>query len=259
MSLRIQQLVIRRGKALIVPGLDLAPLPSGTVTALIGPNGAGKSTLIHALAGSLPAHGSVTLDGIDLASLSHDRRCQEVGLLPQTLPQAAGLTVYELLLGGLLTLGVSQESAEHRIEHRLAELGLSHLAMRSMATLSGGQRQMVALAQLLARQPRLLLLDEPSSALDLHWQLAMVEAITRDVRERNSIALLALHDLNLALRCCERIIVLSDGQCAADGAPLDVLDPALLARVYGIEGRIEPCSQGRPVFVLDRLVHHSTP
>lgn len=254
MSLQISQLTVLRGKVPVVQSLDLAPLPPGSVTALIGPNGAGKSTLIHALAGLLPARGQMLLDGTPLASLPHSERCRQVGLLPQTLPQAAGLSVYELLLGGLLTLGVPKPQAEQRIEQGLQQLRLGHLAMRPMAALSGGQRQMVALAQLLARQPRLLLLDEPSSALDLHWQLAMVEAISRDVRERGSIAVLALHDLNLALRSCERIIVLAEGRCAADGAPLDVLNPELLARVYGITGRVEQCSQGRPVFVLDQLV-----
>lgn len=254
MSLQISQLTVLRGKVPVVPSLDLAPLPPGSVTALIGPNGAGKSTLIHALAGLLPARGQMLLDDVPLASLPHSERCRQVGLLPQTLPQAAGLSVYELLLGGLLTLGVPKPQAEQRIEQGLQQLRLGHLAMRPMAALSGGQRQMVALAQLLARQPRLLLLDEPSSALDLHWQLAMVEAISRDVRERGSIAVLALHDLNLALRSCERIIVLAEGRCAADGAPLDVLNPELLARVYGITGRVEQCSQGRPVFVLDQLV-----
>ncbi|MEJ2794931.1 ABC transporter ATP-binding protein [Iodobacter sp. LRB] len=255
MSLQISQLNIVRGKVAVVQSLDLAPMPPGSITALIGPNGAGKSTLIHALAGSLPARGQMLLDGVPLASLTHRERCQQVGLLPQILPQGAGLTVYELLLGGLLTLGLPHHQAEQRIEQGLQQLRLSHLAMRAMSSLSGGQRQMVALVQLLARQPRLLLLDEPSSALDLHWQLAMVEAISRDVRERGSIAVLALHDLNLALRCCERIIVLSEGRCAADGSALEVLDPDLLAKVYGITGRIEQCSQGRPIFVLDHLVH----
>ncbi|WP_028448521.1 ABC transporter ATP-binding protein [Chitinibacter tainanensis] len=254
MSLQINDLQVIRGHTRTIDGLDLAPLPAGSVTALIGPNGAGKSTLIHAIAGLLPARGQLSLHGQPLATLSPVARSRLVGLLPQTLPQAAGLTVYELLLGGLLTGGLSRAEAEARIEHYLASLQLTPLAMRPLATLSGGQRQMVALAQLLARQPALLLLDEPNSALDLHWQLALVEAIRNDARERGSIALLALHDLNLALRCCERLIVLDGGQCVADGPPLSVLSPALLAQVYGIHGRVEACSQGRPIFVLDQLV-----
>nr|WP_157314754.1 ABC transporter ATP-binding protein [Chitinibacter sp. GC72] len=254
MSLQINNIKVLRGNTPVIPGLTLAPLAPGSVTALIGPNGAGKSTLIHAIAGLLRAQGQISLHGQAIAGLSHDERCRRIALLPQSLPQAAGLTVYELLLGGLLTLGLPLREAEARIASYLAQLQLSALAMRPLSTLSGGQRQMVALAQLLARQPELMLLDEPNSALDLHWQLALVEAIRRDVRERNSIALLALHDLNLALRCCDRIIVLHHGQCAADGAPLAVLTPDLLAQVYGITGRVEQCSQGRPIFVLDQLV-----
>ncbi|WP_027467380.1 ABC transporter ATP-binding protein [Deefgea rivuli] len=253
MSLQVLELNVKQGNTQVISQLNLLPLTAGSVTALIGPNGAGKSTLIHALAGLLPARGQIILHGQSLPQLAHDERCRRVALLPQSLPQSTGLTVYELLLGGLLTLGLAPHEAEVRIARYLSQLHLSNLAMRPLATLSGGQRQMVALAQLLARQPELLLLDEPNSALDLHWQLALVEAIRTDVRERNSIALLALHDLNLALRCCDRIIVLHDGQCAADGTPLVVLTPALLAKVYGIEGRIEHCSQGKPMFVLDQM------
>ncbi len=254
MSLTITNLQVTYGKKSILHGLNLEPLAAGSVTALIGPNGAGKSTLIHALAGLVAASGQMTLHDQPLAKMSHDERCRRVGLLPQGIPQAAGLTVYELMLAGLLMIGLRKSEAEARIEHYLASLRLSELAMRSMATLSGGQRQMVALAQLLARQPQLLLLDEPSSALDLHWQLALVEAIRADVRERDSIALVALHDLNLALRCCDRIVVLTDGACIAEGAPLNVLDSRLLAEVYGVVARIEQCSQGRPIFVLDQLI-----
>lgn len=254
MSLQLSNVSVTRGKARIIDALSLPPLPPGSMTALIGPNGAGKSTLIHTIAGLLPASGELLLDGQPLPALPYDERCRRVGLLPQTLPQAAGLTVYELLLGGLRTLGISHHTAETRIEDVLQRLRLTPLALRPLATLSGGQRQMIALAQLLARQPRLLLLDEPSSALDLHWQLAMVEAIRSEVQQRQSIALLALHDINLALRSCERVIVLANGRCAADGEPLTVLSPDLLAGVYGIRGQIEQCSLGRPVFVLDRLI-----
>jgi iron complex transport system ATP-binding protein len=253
MSLQVLELNVKQGNTQVISQLDLLPLGAGTVTALIGPNGAGKSTLIHALAGLLPARGQIILHGQSLSQLAYDERCRRVALLPQSLPQSTGLTVYELLLGGLLTLGLARHEAEARIDSYLSQLQLSHLGMRPLATLSGGQRQMVALAQLLARQPELLLLDEPNSALDLHWQLALVEAIRTDVQERNSIALLALHDLNLALRCCDRIIVLHRGQCAADGTPLSVLTPELFEAVYRIKGRIEHCSQGRPIFVLDSM------
>ena len=106
---------------------------------------------------------------------------------------------------------------------------------------------------MLARRPRVLLLDEPSSALDLHWQLAMLEAVRNDVAERQAIAVLALHDINLAMRSCDRVLVLSERRCQTDGAPLEVITPELVRRVYGVEGRVERCSQGRPVFLLDQL------
>ncbi len=253
MSLQLDNLSVRRGGQTVLDGLNLPPLPAGSLTALIGPNGAGKSTLIHALAGLLPFQGEASLQGVSLRQLAPAERARRVGLLPQTLPQGSGLSVYEFLLVGLRAAGASAREAEQASEAMLVELGLLPLALKRMDTLSGGQRQMVALAQALARRPGLLLLDEPNSALDLHWQLTMLDAVQRVVAERQAVALLALHDLNLALRSCARVIVLAGGRCRADGPPQQVLSPSLLAEVYGVLGRIEHSSRGEALFVLERL------
>ncbi|WP_374496580.1 ABC transporter ATP-binding protein [Vogesella indigofera] len=255
MSLQITALSVQRQRRCIVEDVSLAtPLAAGSLTALVGPNGAGKSTLIHALAGLLPSSGQLLLDGASLSALPLRQRSRQVALLPQSLPQSVGLSPYELLLGGLLANGVGRREAETRIDAVLRRLGLLALAMQRLDTLSGGQRQMVALAQVLARQPRLLLLDEPTSALDLRWQLAVLGAVGEDVRQRGAIGVIALHDLNLALRACDRVLVLAGGRLQADGAPDAVLDAALLRRVYGIAARIEPCSQGRPQLIVDQLL-----
>ncbi|XZG70477.1 ABC transporter ATP-binding protein [Chitinibacteraceae bacterium HSL-7] len=254
MSLSIDHLKVTRGRTTIIDALTLPPFERGTLTALIGPNGAGKSTLIHAISGLLPASGRVVLDGSDIAHQPAAQRARHVGLLPQSLPAASELSAYELLLGALTTLGLTSTDAEARIDSVLEQLDLAEFAFRPMGTLSGGQRQMIALAQLLARQSDVLLLDEPNSALDLYWQLKMMDAVRHDVRQRNSIALLALHDLNLALRCCDRIVVMERGQLAADGPAASVIAPELLARVYHVAGHVETCSSGRPLFVLDHLI-----
>ncbi len=118
--------------------------------------------------------------------------------------------------------------------------------------MSGGQRQMVGLAQVLVRQPGLMLLDEPTSALDLHWQLNVLNAVRAATRHNGAIALVASHDLNLALRFCDQVLVLSPGGKATLGLAEQVLTPALLAHTYGIEARIERCSHGHPIVLADR-------
>ncbi|MBO6852024.1 MAG: ABC transporter ATP-binding protein, partial [Marinobacter sp.] len=138
------------------------------------------------------------------------------------------------------------------IETVFATLGIRDLALRSLAEMSGGQRQMVVLAQVLVRQPGLMLLDEPTSALDLHWQLNVLNAVHAATWQRGAIALVASHDLNLALRFCDQVLVLSPGGHACLGRPQDTLTPALLARTYGIEARIERCSRGHPIVLADR-------
>ncbi|MDN3546422.1 MAG: ABC transporter ATP-binding protein [Roseateles asaccharophilus] len=255
MSLKIQALAVRRGGRTIIAGLDAVPFEPGSLTAVLGPNGAGKSTLIQALAGLLASKGSVELDGQNLNTLAPLHRSHKVGLLPQSLPEATGLVAYELLLGGVLASGASRAEAEQRIEEVLDRLDLRALAMARLDTLSGGQRQMMALAQVLARRPRLMLLDEPTSALDLYWQLAVLEAVREDARRRGSMVLMALHDLDLALRHCDRVLVLASGAKLVDGAPREVLTPDLLARVYGIDARVETCSHGRPRLLVDGLLN----
>jgi iron complex transport system ATP-binding protein len=254
MSLQISQLAVRRGERQIISALDIPPLLPGTLTALVGPNGAGKSTLIHALAGLLKASGELVLNGTLLNGLSPLARSQKVGLLPQTLPQCVGLSAFELLLGSLQIAGIGHQLSVQRIEQVLSRLQLTELAFRQLDTLSGGQRQMIALAQVLIREPELMLLDEPTSALDLRWQLAVLSAIAEEARTKQKIAVLALHDLNLALRICDRILVLHQGRIVADGIPQEVLSSELLARVYGIEGRIEQASCGRPYLFVDQLI-----
>ena len=240
----------------VLEGLDLERIAPGALVALVGPNAVGKSTLLKAIAGLRPVRGQVLLDGTDLATLPPRERLRRVGYLPQALPQATSLVAYESMLSALRAsrpdLGAAQ--AETAIAHVFATLGLDALALRPLNELSGGQRQMIGLAQVLVRAPRLLLLDEPTSALDLRWQLQVLQAVRALVDEGQTLALIAVHDLNLALRFCDRIVVLGQGRVLAAGRPADVLTPALLRAAYGVRARIEHCSLGHPLVLADEAI-----
>ncbi|HRH86200.1 MAG TPA: ABC transporter ATP-binding protein [Rubrivivax sp.] len=244
------------GRREVVRDFALPPLPPGTLAAVVGANAAGKSTLLKGIAGLCTARGSVRLDAEELTQLNCAQRLQRVGYLPQQLPQGSSLVVYEALLAALLG-GTRQRvsaAADATAERVLNELGLRALALRRLDELSGGQRQMVGLAQVMVRSPRLLLLDEPTSALDLRWQLRVLGTVRELTRRAGCIALVAIHDLNLALRYCDRIVVLGSGRLLAAGEPQATLDAALLARAYGVAARVERCSLGFPVVLVDHAI-----
>lgn len=240
----------------VLEELDLQRIAPGTLVALVGPNAVGKSTLLKAIAGLRPVRGQVLLDGTDLATLRPRERLRRVGYLPQALPQATSLVAYESMLSALRAsrpdLGTAQ--AEAAIASVFTTLGLDALALRPLNELSGGQRQMIGLAQVLVRAPRLLLLDEPTSALDLRWQLQVLQAVRALVSEGQTLALIAVHDLNLALRFCDCIVVLGQGRVLSAGPPTDVLTPALLRTAYGVRARIERCSLGHPLVLADEAI-----
>ena len=240
----------------VLEGLDLEPIAPGNLVALVGPNAVGKSTLLKAIAGLRPVRGQVLLDGTDLAPLPSRERLRRVGYLPQALPQATSLVVYEAMLSALRASrpDLQREQAEATIARVFATLGLDALALQPLNELSGGQRQMIGLAQVLVRAPRLLLLDEPTSALDLRWQLQVLQAVRALVNAGQTLAVIAVHDLNLALRFCDHIVVLGRGRVLAAGRPVEVLTPELLRTAYGVRARIEHCSQGHPLVLADEAL-----
>jgi len=246
------------GRRTVLSGLELETVPPGSLVAVIGPNAAGKSTLLKAIAGLRPASGRIVLDGEDLAAMAAHRRVRLVGYLPQVLPQGTSLVAYEAVLAALRAVR-GDGPAEVAIDAVFDQLGLRDLALRRLGEMSGGQRQMVGLAQALVRRPRLLLLDEPTSALDLRWQLTVLETVRAIAARDRSIALLAMHDLNLALRACDRVVVLAHGRLLTAGPPEQAMNPDVLRRAYGIEGRVERCSQGFPIVLSDRAVPRSEP
>lgn len=246
-GLVIEDLHVAYGRTVVVPGLS-ARLPRGAVVGLIGPNGCGKSTTIRALAGVQPSHGRVDLDGVSGPALQ-----QSTGYMPQELPGDVALTALEsVLVAGRRGRAWRTRRSEIAQAHAaLDRLDVAHLADRSLAHCSGGQRQLIALAQSLARDPQLILLDEPTSALDLRHQVTVLAEVRRRVHgsspdasaeaergARAALAVVALHDLNLAARFCDQLLLMREGRIVSSGAPEDVLAPTTLREVYGIHARV---------------------
>jgi iron complex transport system ATP-binding protein len=247
--LQVRQLTVGYKRGTVLHGIDLPDVTPGQVIALVGPNGAGKSTLLRSLAGLLPATGNIRLGALDLLRCNRRERAAVLGFMPQTLPDGIALSVLETLLGALRggdplsALGSAHQQHEQACAV-LEQLGIMHLALQPLDSLSGGQRQMVSLAQAVIRQPRLLLLDEPTSALDLRYQNDVMSMV-RQLADQGRIVVVVLHDLGLAARWADRIMVLERGRLYAAGTPQDTLTPAMLEQVYRVQARVERCSQGR--------------
>ena len=256
MSLSIEGLTVRYGERVILPDLTLQPLRAGHVAALVGPNGAGKSTLLRAIAGLTPAEGRVRLDDLELSRMSVAERARHVAYMPQTLPQDVALTVLETVIAALEASpsapGLHQ--AEERALAALERVGALDLAMKRLDRLSGGQRQVAGLAQAIVREPRVLLLDEPTSALDLRHQLEVFRLAQAYARENDAIVVIVLHDLQAAARVSDHVVVLAQGRVQVEGAPQAAITPAVLAEVWQVRARVEPCRQGQIQVMVDDVL-----
>ena len=221
---------------LVVRDVSLTSMP-GTMTAIIGSNGSGKSTLIRMLAGLLrPQSGTIQLGGIPFENWQPQLRAREIAYVPQSTATAFPFPVIDMVLSGRTpyTLRFRLENAHDReiAMGALEAAGASHLAGRSFTSLSGGERQMVILARALAQEPRLLLLDEPSSALDLKHRATLIRTLARLRETKNLGVIMVTHDLQLS-GAFDRILALRCGEVAATGTPDEVLRDNLLREVYG--------------------------
>lgn len=227
--------------------VDVALRP-GSLTGIIGPNGAGKSTLIRALLGLVrPAAGEVRIDGEPVARMARPAIARRVAYLPQGQTLHWPLSVERLVaLGRLPHLGplsriTPADSA--LIDAAMARADVAHLRDRVATELSGGERARVLLARALAVGAPALIADEPLASLDPGHQIDVMDLLSREARE-GALVVAVLHDLTLAARYCDRLLLLSEGRLVADGAPADVLTARTLAGVYGIGARIEESENG---------------
>lgn len=243
MTLEIEGLGFSYGDRRVLDDLDLE-MGKG-VTAILGPNGAGKSTLVKCIAGvHRPDGGTIRFDGYDM--LSGRRDGPSLAYLSQELPRTVGATVLEVMLLGrvrTLSISVTEEDIE-KCYWALELLHLEDLAPRDLGELSGGQCQMVMVAQCLVADPELMLLDEPMNNLDLRRELEMFETVCGITRERGLTTVAVLHDINFAARYADSIAVIRDGEVYDHGAPRDVLTQEMIRDVYGVEAEVEVGSSG---------------
>ncbi len=235
-------------------------LDSGQTHVIIGPNGTGKSTLLKTLFGDFqPQQGEVRFEG-ELLSRKHlGEWRQRFGYMPQDIRLDVGLSVLEVVLLGqldALSLKLGNRLLEAAL-HALDQIGLLHLANRDVRTLSGGQCQMVLFAQALMRQPKILMLDEPVSALDLHFQQVLLDHLDKNTKQHGWVSIMILHDLNLAAQYADNLLVLKEGKLVAQGAPKDILTPELVHEVYGVTAEVMMDSVGVPFVRTQRRGPHA--
>jgi cobalamin transport system ATP-binding protein len=246
--LEVEGLEAGYGDVLVLHGVSLR-VGAGELVCIVGPNGAGKSTLLRALAGLVDHHGTVALDGEPIRRLGRREVARRVAVVPQAPQMPVGMTIREYVLLGR-TPYVSYAGREGRhdraaVEQALARLDLLELADRQLGTLSGGERQRAVLARALSQQAPLLLLDEPTTALDAGRQQEALELIDALRLDAGLTVVAAMHDLTLAGQYAPRLMLLSGGRVVAQGAASEVLTEALVAEHYGarvrvIEGAVIP-------------------
>ena len=252
--LAAEQVRLAYGDRVVVDSLDLELL-DGSFTAVVGPNGCGKSTLLKALGRLLrPSSGQVVLDGKPIAKTPTREVARVLGMLPQTPVAPEGLTVADLVARGRHPhqswLRQWSRDDEDVVAEALAWTDMADLADRPVDALSGGQRQRAWISMALAQGTDLLLLDEPTTYLDLSHQIDVLELVARLHAERGRTVAVVLHDLNLAARYAQRLVAMKDGVVVASGTPHDVLTEQLLAEVFDLEARVidDPVS-GTPMVV----------
>jgi iron complex transport system ATP-binding protein len=253
-SLEVQDLALGYGDRVVIESLDLAVRPGG-ITVIVGANACGKSTLLRSMSRLLaPRKGRVVLDGKEVHRTPAKELARTMGLLPQSPIAPEGITVADLVgrgrhpHQGMFTRWSREDDAA--VAAALEATHTSDLAERSVDELSGGQRQRVWIAMALAQQTDLLLLDEPTTFLDVSHQVEVLDLLTDLNRERGTTIVMVLHDLNLAARYADQLIALADGRLHAMGEPAQVLTEDSVRAVFGLESRVIPDpTTGRPLML----------
>lgn len=235
MTLYIENVNAWYGRHQVLHDAQVGSLEAGTMVGVIGPNAAGKSTLVKALMGLVKTSGRMQWIRED-GQVFEGRALRNIsGYVPQDLPGGVALSAFESVVISAQRyagLGTPRGTALERASDACDELGISSIADRNLANLSGGQRQLVSIAQVVASHPQILLLDEPTSALDIHRQVQVLNLMHTISRQDNALVLVVLHDLNLAARLCDRIVVVAGGKITHAGIPQDVITADVIRETY---------------------------
>jgi len=241
LNLIVKDLQFGYNSRTILNGISLELRPK-EMLGVIGPNGSGKSTLIQCIDGLLrPETGSILLNGKELKDISRKELARKVGYVPQTTSRSffPSTVIDTVLMGKRPHLGWRSSNKDVKnVIQVLRLIGIEDLAMRDINELSGGQQQKVLIARALAQEPAMLLLDEPTSNLDIKHQLEVVEIIREKVMEKSISAIMAVHDLNLAAKYTDRIVMMKDGKVFATGTPESVLTTENIRAVYGVVAEV---------------------
>ncbi len=246
--LELDHLTVQRGSLTVVKAIN-AQFHSGKIYTLLGANGAGKSSLLKAIFGELAFLGNIRYQDTVQRKAHLMAWRKPIAYMPQDSHTDAELNTLEVvLLGRMDALGrhISDDLMREAID-LMAQLNIAELAHRPISALSGGQRQLAMFAQALLRRPKILLLDEPVSALDMAHQINLLQKVRHYTQEHHLICLMVLHDLSLAAQFSDELLLLANGKIQAQGTPQAVLQPQILRQVYRVDIEILTSSQGLPV------------
>ncbi|MFF2633675.1 ABC transporter ATP-binding protein [Microbacterium sp. NPDC058021] len=262
-TLAAEALTLAYGDRVVIEGLDIE-IPPGKITAIVGANGCGKSTLLRALARLVaPRSGQVLLDGQSLRGRPTKEIARTLGLLPQSPTAPEGIAVADLVGRGrhphqkLLARWSERDYAV--VAQALADTGIADLADRAVDELSGGQRQRVWIAMALAQETDVLLLDEPTTFLDVAHQIEVLDLLTDLNRDRGTTIVMVLHDINLAARYADHVFAVRSGRIVASGAPSEVITDTLIRDVFDLDSVVVPDPVSGAPIVLPRGRHHVRP
>ena len=249
MNVRVENLTFafRRGKK-ILDGLSFEA-HDGKITAVVGANGVGKTTLVRGIMGFLEPGGEVWLGDRNRKEIPFSEIARKVGYLTQESAVQAALTVFEvIMLGRLGHLGLKVDPAElEKVWYIMRTLKIDHLADKYYNELSGGQRRVVNIAQTVVKEPEVLILDEPTANLDMQNEIEMLELIRSYTRAKKVATIVILHDLSMACRYADQIVILKDGRVFRSGSPLEVVSEENVRDAYGVNVRLLMADEEKPL------------